>query len=134
VRRVIDFNNWITNIIATCDLIASPDALRKAWVQRDETITSAYDFNELAEQVLGDLALEEQIKRFSNELENKNALAALSAFSRAFRNVDQSTRENPALRDPSTLLNSDAWFSLRDTARSILDLPSAAPYRTSAGY
>jgi hypothetical protein len=59
----------LQNIVATADLIASPNALRQAWVQGDKTITSAYDFGELAEQILGDLDLEEQTKRFSNELE-----------------------------------------------------------------
>jgi hypothetical protein len=126
---MIDFNNWFANIVSSSNLIASPDAVRKAWVQGDKTITSAYDFSELAEQVLGDLDLEEQIKCFSNELEKRNALAAFSAFSRAFQNVDQSTRENPMLREPSILLKSDGWVSLRDAARTIIDLPSAAPYR-----
>lgn len=90
----------------------------------DNTITSAYDFSELAEQVLGDLDLEEQIKRFSNELEKRNALAAFSALSRAFQKVERSTKENPTLRDPSALLNSDEWLSLRDAARTIVALPS----------
>jgi hypothetical protein len=130
---VIDFNNWFKNAVATSELIASPDALMRAWVQRDETITSAYDFSELAEQALGDLDLEEQVKRFSNELENKNALAPFLAFSRALQNVDQSTKEYPTLRDPSALLNSDAWLSLRGAARTIIELPSAAPYRGAGG-
>jgi hypothetical protein len=130
---VIDFNNWFANVVASCDLIASPGALKKAWVQGDKTITSAYDFSELAEQVLGDLDLVEQIKRFPNELETRNGLAAFSALSRAFQNVEQSTKGNPALRDPSALLNSDEWRTLRDAARTIIDLPSAAPYRKGAG-
>src|SRR5260370_31864969 len=91
-RRMIDFNSWFANAVATSELIASSDALRKASVQRDKTITSAYDFSELTEQVLGDLDLEEQIKRFSNELEKRNALAAFSVFSRAFQNVEQRTK------------------------------------------
>jgi hypothetical protein len=126
---MIDFNNWFANIVFSSELIASPDALRKAWVQGDKTITSAHDFSELAEQVLGDLDLEEQIKCFSNELEKRNALAAFSAFSRAFQNVEQSAEENPTLRDPSALLGSEGWLSLRDAARTIIDLASAAPYR-----
>lgn len=60
---------------------------------------------------------------FSNELEKRNALAVFSAFSRALQNVDQSTRENPTFRDPSALLNSDKWLSLRGAARTIIDLP-----------
>jgi hypothetical protein len=132
-QRMIDFDNWFANIVAASDLIAYPEALRKVWVQGDKTITSAYDFSELAEQILGDLDLEEQTKRFSDELEARKALAAFSAFSRAFQNVDQITNENPTLRDPSTLLKSNEWISLRDAARTIVDLPSAAPYRKAGG-
>jgi hypothetical protein len=60
---------------------------------------------------------------FSNELEKRNAFAAFSAFSRAFQNVDQSTRENPTFRDPRALLNCDEWVSLRAAAGTIIDLP-----------
>lgn len=126
---MIDFDNWFRNIVATADLIASPRALRQAWLQGEKTITSAYDFSELAEQVLGDLDLEEQTKRFSKELEKRKALTEVAAFGRAFENVDQRTKKNPTLRDPSTLLKSSEWGSLRLAAQTIIELPGAIPYR-----
>jgi len=126
---MIDFENWFANIVSTSDLIASEDALPKAWVQGDRTITSAYDYSELAEQILGDLDLEEQTKRFSNELEKVNALAAFADFSGAFVRVAQSVDEDPMLHDSTTLLKSSEWASLRNAARTIIELPSAARYR-----
>ena len=129
---MIEFDNWFKNIVATSDLIASEDALFKVWVGGDRTITSAYDYGELAEQVLGDLELEEQTKHFSSQLEKLNALAPMTAFIRTFLNVDQSVKDNPTLLDARTLLKSTHWASLRKAARDISGLRTAVPYRKQA--
>jgi hypothetical protein len=126
---MIDFDTWFTNILATSDLIASEDALLKAWLRGDQTVTSAYDYSELATQILGDLELEEQTKRFSRELEKLKALELMNAFLRAFLDVDKAVRDNPTLANPEILLNSNQWTSLRNAARDLSAVPNASPYR-----
>jgi hypothetical protein len=126
---MIDFDTWLRNIVATSDLIASEDALWKAWVDGDQTITSAYDYSELATQVLGDLELEEQTKRFSSELEKLNALARIKTFICAFLNVDKAARDDSELADGRTLLKSTQWATLRNAARDLSSLPALVCYR-----
>jgi len=121
---MITFENWFANIASTADLIASKDALWRAWVEGDRTITSAHDYGELAQQVLDDLDLEQLTKHFSSELRNIHALETLVAFSRAFLGVDRSLEKNPILHDPSELLKSSEWGSLMEAAQRIVELPS----------
>lgn len=126
---MIDFDTWFRNILATSDLIASEDTLSRAWLRGDQTITSAYDYSELATQALGDLELEELTKHFSRELEKLNALSLMNAFVRAFLNVDESVRNNPTLVNPKNLLSSIPWASLRNAARDLSAVPNASHYR-----
>src|SRR5438477_10506012 len=88
-----------------------------------------YDYSELATQMLGDLELEEQTRRFWRELEKLKALALMNAFLRSFLDVDEAVRDNPTLANPESLLNSNQWASLRNAARHLSALPNASPYR-----
>lgn len=130
---MISFETWFANIASTADLIASEDALWRTWVQGDKTITSAYDYSELAVQVLDDLELENLTKHFSSELRNIHALEAFVAFGRAFLLLDQSVQKNPILRDPIEMLKSSEWSSVVKAAQKIVALPTPAPYRRAAG-
>jgi hypothetical protein len=66
---MIDFDNWFAKYRCYCGSDCIPKCTKASVGAGRQNITSAYDFGELAEQILGDLDLEEQTKRFSNELE-----------------------------------------------------------------
>ena len=129
MTNMIDFDTWFRNILAISDLIASEDALLKAWVGRDQTITSAYDYDELATQALDDLELEQKTESFSRELGKLNALAETNTFVQAFLNVDKAVRDNPMLINPRNLLNSTRWVSLRNAAHELSAVPDVSLYR-----
>ena len=71
-----DFEYWFDNVVGASNLIASEDALARAWIQKDETITSAHDPDEFLEQLLGDLNLEENVQRFDEKLRLLSAFEA----------------------------------------------------------
>jgi hypothetical protein len=59
---MVEFSVWFKNLVSECKLIASPDSLTRAWINKEPGITCAYDFIELSEQILGDLDLENEIQ------------------------------------------------------------------------
>jgi hypothetical protein len=126
---MLDFQTFFSNIVSVSDLIASDDALKRAWVEGENSITSAFNYDELAQQVLDDQKVETEMCRFSKELEHIGALAAVASFASAFREVDKVVEKNPRLRDAKELLRSEEWASLRKAATSIIELPGAAPFR-----
>jgi hypothetical protein len=123
-----DFDYWFENIVSTCDLIASPSALTQAWINKDKSITSAYDLDELLEQLLGDLHLEEHIRLFEDALRKAGAFDAIEAFTRALLEVKSTARSGLHEWKPEEVLTSPAWEALQQKARIIIQLPAAKPY------
>lgn len=45
-------------------------------------------------------------------------------FRNAFREVDKTIENDPALRDPARLLNSDSWSKFKITCEKVLEIPA----------
>ena len=103
---MVDFKYWFDNILATAKLMASETDLRRAWTQGDDTITSAYDPNELLEQLLGDLRVAEHVQMFEHDLQERGAYESVATFARAVMDVESAIRSEPSLENPESLLAS----------------------------
>ena len=126
---MIDFEYWVDNIVGTCELIESEDALRKVWIEGDHSITSIHYFDELYEQVLGDNHTEELIPVFAPRIADDNAIEALSQYVAALHAVDAQIEGNPVLKDPAILLASSEWNTFRQSAKRVVELPCFQEYR-----
>ncbi|MFY9727737.1 MAG: hypothetical protein WB579_20390 [Bryobacteraceae bacterium] len=124
------FKYWFDGIVGTSEFIASPDAFRRAWLQRDTGITSIHYYDELIEQLLGDLRLEENAVRFSDVLKGLDVLDAVSAFTDAVLSVNQAVKQNTELQNQETLLASREWAKLQQAAMRVIESPAARAYRT----
>jgi hypothetical protein len=131
---MLDFQTFFGSIVSVSDLIASEGALKKAWIEGDESITSAFNYDELAQQVLDDQNVEVETHRFSKELDDAAALAVVRSFVAAFQDVDKAVRQNSRLQSPKELLQSEEWGVLRRAACSVIELPSAAAFRREFGH
>jgi hypothetical protein len=118
---MIPFDTWIRQIVGYADLITASANLRRAWIDRDPSITSAMDFGELFEQIFGDLDSDAfDTKLIAYVPEDSEARAALSAFLEALRRTDKVLERRPDLRDPLALLNSAEWRLVKEAASRVL--------------
>ena len=124
------FNYWLDGIVGTSELIASTDGFRRAWLQGDTSITSIHYYDELMEQLLGDLHLKENTVQFASALKRLDAFDAVSAFAHAVLSLERTVQENTDLHDHETLLASREWASLQAAATRVIELPAAKTYRT----
>ena len=106
------FNYRFDGVIGACELIASTDAFWRAWIEHDTSITSTHCYDELMEQLLGDLHLIEHRVRFDVTLKSIDASDAISALSSALVTLEGSVNERAELRDPGALLASQEWAAL----------------------
>jgi len=120
------FDYWIQNIDSYSRLIADPHELERAWINKDKRVTSAYDFDELMEQLLDDLRVEEHVDQFKDSLQRMGALEAVTAFAAELTDLDQTVKGRPQLRDPQVLLRSPEWENLRRTAEGVVGALSGA--------
>jgi len=127
-----DFDYWFENIVSEADLISSPNALTKAWIQKDKDVTSAYDIDELLEQLLGDLRLHEHLRRFDQDLCRIGAVEAVAAFAQALLDLEKIIKSDLRLKKPENLLISSQWEGLVRLAKCITQLPAARIYTTPA--
>jgi hypothetical protein len=86
-------------------------------------VTSAFDYDELAVQLLDDLDLERQIARFPDEIREIGAFEAANNFLSALAAVDACIRTHPNHGNPITLLGSELWASLQHAAKVLVALP-----------
>jgi len=92
---MMSFDTFFANLISTAELIASPNALPRTWIRGNDSVTSAFDYDELAVQLLDDLDLKGQIPRFSRELREIGAFDALTDFLSALIAVDSGIPSQP---------------------------------------
>jgi len=116
---------WFDGIISTCRLIADKDVFRRVWILGDFTITSIHYYDELLEQLLGDLHLATSLQRFEKRLSDVGALDAVREFARALHELDTRVTCTPALQEPCTLLDSREWRHFQLSAKRVADLPIA---------
>jgi hypothetical protein len=122
---VVDFRYWFDNVVGSSQLIASEGALRRKWVQKETGITSAYDPDELFEQLLGDLRLKDEVQRFKDDLIQLGAFDALNALTSALIEAEGLVRGDARFADPQTLLTSPEWAAVRHAAGGVIRLPAA---------
>jgi hypothetical protein len=124
------FKYWFEGIVGTCELIVSTDAFGRKWLGHEAGITSIYCYDELMEQLLGDLHLEEHVALFANELGEWNAFDAVGAFARAALILHKTVDDDPELQSPEALLASQEWAAFQAAARPVIELPVAKGYRS----
>lgn len=125
---MFDFEYWFDCIVGTCGLIADNDAFMRTWVLGDDSITSIISYDELFEQLIGDLHLDESIQRFAGNLHSLGALETIRGFARAVHEIESRIAATPELQNPADLLRSQEWRDFQVTAKRVPDLPVAAKY------
>ena len=124
------FKYWLDGIIGTSELIASSDAFRRTWLEGETGITSIYCYDELLEQLLGDLRLGEHLVQFADALFKLGAVDAVTALWKALVSVKESVDEHRELQDQAVLLASEDWRNLQAAAMRVIELPSFKPHGT----
>ncbi len=121
---MINFDYLLSNIVSTSRLIASQDALWRAWIERDCTISSAYDAQELIEQLLGDLDLKGNAALYPEEFSKIGIKALVDEFVSALELIENKLQTDARFRDPGFLLQSEPWNDLRRVAKQLQDTPA----------
>ncbi len=125
---MFDFDYWFASLIGTCEIIVNKDALRRAWLLDDRSKTSIYSYDELFEQLAGDLHIDECIKLFKICLQQVNALEVVTALAQALHKLNNCVETNTKLQNPNILLSSAEWASFQDASQRVLQLPVAQSY------
>lgn len=121
---MIEFRTWFCQIVTTCELISSGDALQRTWIGRERLVTSITDFGELYEQVFGDLDSDACLANFS-PIMNRETFLAVERFLATIKVIDSRIAEDPTLEEPRRLFAEPIWKTLRETAAMIIALPEA---------
>jgi hypothetical protein len=119
---MIDFKDiWLPQIISYAAFIADENTVRDVWISGDQTITSATSYDELYEQVFGDLDSKAIWKDHKKELSDKaNLQLSIDDFLNNFLLVDaQFGKRN--CTDHAALLMTPLWKQLRQTARKVIE-------------
>src|SRR5690348_13036878 len=106
---MFSFEYWFSGIIGTCELITNKDAFYRTWVLGDHSLTSIHYYDELFEQLVGDLHLDDCIQQFAADLERHGAFKAFVEFSVALHTLDRQIESLAELRNSAALLNSREW-------------------------
>jgi hypothetical protein len=109
---------WLPQIIGYAELISGDD-LWKVWVDKKEGVTSVTDFDELYEQIIGDLDSENLMKESEKMLpDNPRLRLALRTFMLRFDEVDKEFNSNKlSLKE---LLSSASWSDLKKVSCEII--------------
>lgn len=115
---MIDFHKtWLPQIVGYCEMIAAETTLRRVWIERDASISSVVNFDELYEQIFDDLdsdAVEQQLQVVLAEQEDLRT--ALRTFLASLRRIDGQRTQRPELSDSSVLLSSPEWREVKQAA------------------
>jgi hypothetical protein len=123
------FDYWFDGIVGTSELIADDEALRRTWVSGDHSITSIHYYDELFEQLAGDLHLDESLTKYADVLKGFDALDDLQRFATALHTLDAQIEANPDLQNPAMLLGSSEWKNFQVAAKRVLNLPIVKRFR-----
>lgn len=117
---MIPFQTWLTQIVEYGRFIADSLGVRRAWVEGDLSRTSVTDFDELYEQVFDDLDSDTFEEELGVHLPTDDAARqVLKEFLGELRFIDSVRSRDGKLRSPATLLGSDEWSRLVETARRV---------------
>ena len=127
---MIDLETWLPQIVTTCELVASSDAFTRTWLEGNRVITSIIDFEELYEQIFGDLDSDACLVKFGKTIDDETC-EAVSVFLASLRVVDAKREADSELRDhPVLLLKSEEWRNASQAARAVISLPQVAMHRS----
>jgi hypothetical protein len=128
-RTVIDFEIWLDQVIGYCEFICHKQALRRAWIEGDRTITSIYAYDELYEQLIGDMDLDSLVEQFAPKIANEEAIQTLRAFSKAIHRLDTQIDSHSKLQSSRHLLDSNAWAAFSTSASQVMATPYIQAFR-----
>lgn len=126
-RLMIENEVWIEGIAGTADLIAT-GVIDHVWSTKEYGLTSILYYDELYEQVIGDLDSEEILKQFCrSELYTPELKAAASDFIAELMELDRKI-VGSKLKAEADILNMPEWRHFKKTSAVV-----AQEYRTSLG-
>jgi hypothetical protein len=98
--------------------------IASVWIDKKNGITSVTDFDELYEQLFGDLDMSE-LERDLPKLEEIDPITRdrIFEFLKVFRMVDKKVTTIPSLSDPRILLKSDVWKQFELACKAVLEMP-----------
>lgn len=124
---MIAWETWIPQIVRYARLIEDGETLRLAWEENNYTNTSVTDFDEMYEQVFGDLASDEFLERLPQFVEVERE-RAIRDFLEGINTVDKARKDDASLMAPATLVASAHWDHLKAAAKTLIEAYSQSPY------
>jgi len=122
---MIPLDVWTDGILSYCELIVHDTALKKTWVDHDRSITSVVDFDELIEQIFGDLDADnlevEMLRGIAKTYGATDLSEALRIFLAAMREADKTRGSVPRLLDATYLLQSTTWGAVIAAAQKAIE-------------
>lgn len=120
------FLGWVNNMASAAKVACDEEALRQAWLHGDLSGTSAFEFDEFVEQVIGDADTENMLPLIHKELGSDPRLsAALVEFVAALTKVDRWVEARAFPPSPDEILRSDAWQKFRSAACELVSSSSS---------
>jgi hypothetical protein len=122
---MIIFEKWISQILGYAQFVSDDKGVKSAWIDGDFSCTSITNFDELYEQMFGDLDSGGFINRLNEFLPNSiEECKALSEFITSIIEIDEMMGQNKGGLSPIDLIQSDQWGRLVGVARRLLSMKS----------
>jgi hypothetical protein len=117
---MIDLEIWLDQVVGYCEFICHKQALRRVWIERDITITSIYAYDELFEQLVGDMHLDSLVEQFAPKIIDEETIEMLRAFAKAIQRLDAQIDSHSELQSARRLLDSTAWAAFSKSASQVI--------------
>jgi hypothetical protein len=118
---------WIPQMVDYADWIASPDQVRRAWIDRDFSETSVTNYDELWEQMFEDLDADGVETQMLAALDAERG-AAIAKFLATLRAADAVFVADRRYWDMATILASDTWRSVENVAEEVVKVFASRPW------
>ena len=113
---------WLNYIRRTCTFILDERKLRSVWLDHKSGVTSVTNFDELFEQLFGDLDSENKEKELDRIFVARiDAKKSIIQFLRAIKKIDQQRFSSKSYLNLENLLNSTDWTNLQTACRYVLE-------------
>ena len=123
---MIDFSDWLRQIIGYCKIIAEDRIIRRSWIEGERSETSVTDYDELIEQIFDDLDADE-MARSSHELSSsqEKVLGAVRDFLGTLNEFNDRVEAGEISNNPEVILASRGWKAVQGKAARVLSEASA---------
>ena len=112
---------WLPQILGYCELVCDDLKIRRAWINHDTSATSVTSFDELYEQIFGDLDSDRLQAELPVLLNDADVMQhAIHDFLEALRASDRVRATEPGLKNASAFLSSKHWKLVQTAARATL--------------